>query len=166
LVVGVADLGADDAVDQRRLARAGGPDQGHQQRRAGLAHPGQQVVVDLAEQLDPLGPGGLGAGGLEDQADVHDPAAQFEQGRFEQPGIDPAVPPGLRRLGPGSGPGRRRLPGPGRGRFRTGRRPLRISRRPLPAGRRALGTGSRALGTGSRLPGRAYRLLPRGDGVR
>ncbi len=73
---------------------------------------GQQVVIDLAEQLAPLGPGGLGALGLVDQVHVHDPAPQREQGRLELPGIDPAMPP--RFAAPGiTGPAAAG-PGPGR----------------------------------------------------
>ena len=87
----------DDAVDQRRLARAGRAHQRDQDGGLGLADPGQEIVVDLAEQLAPLRPGGFRALGLIDQVHVHDPAPEREQGRLELPGIDPAMPPPLRR---------------------------------------------------------------------
>ena len=86
---GRADLRADDAVDQGGLAGPGGADQGHQQRRGGPPHPGQQVVVDLAEQLAPFGGDLVGAGDVKDQRDGRDPLAQVQQGRLEQPGVDP-----------------------------------------------------------------------------
>lgn len=86
---GQADLGADDAVDQRRLARPGRADQGDQERCGGLADTGQQVVVNLAEQLDALGGDLIGTRNVEDQWDGGDPLVQVEQGRFEKPGVDP-----------------------------------------------------------------------------
>src|SRR6201999_2993228 len=53
---GAADAGrahvcAHDAVDQSGLARSGGANQGDQDGRGGLPDSGQQVVVDVAEQL-------------------------------------------------------------------------------------------------------------------
>ena len=88
---GRADLGADDAVDQRGLARAGGADQGDQDGRRGLPDPGQQVVIDLAEQLGAFGLDLGGTGDLEDQRDGGDPLPEVEQGRLEQAGVHPGV---------------------------------------------------------------------------
>ena len=48
---GGAHLGADQAVDERRLARPGGAAHDHQQRRVHLAQARQQIVADLPRQL-------------------------------------------------------------------------------------------------------------------
>ena len=48
---GRADVGAEQRVDQRRLAGAGGAADDGEQRGVELAEPGQQVVVDLPDQL-------------------------------------------------------------------------------------------------------------------
>ena len=85
----LADLGADDAVHQRRLAGAGRADERHEQRRGRLADPGQQVVVDLAEQLGAFGGDLFGAGDVEHERNGGDPLAQVQQGRFEQARVNP-----------------------------------------------------------------------------
>ena len=97
---GGAHVRPDDAVHQGRLAGAGRADQGHQHRRGGPADPGQQVVIDLAEQLGAFGlhPGGIGD--LEHQGHRGDPFAQVEQSGFEQARVDPDM--GLDRR-PGRG---------------------------------------------------------------
>ena len=71
------------------LPGAGRADQGHEQRRGRLADPGQQVVVDLAEQLGALGGDLVGAGDVEHERDGGDPLVQVQQGRLEQPGVHP-----------------------------------------------------------------------------
>ena len=103
---GRAHLRPDDAVHQRGLPGAGGADQGDEDRRGGPAHPGQQVVVDLAEELAAFGLGLGGTGDLEDERDRGDPLPEVEQGGLEQARVNPDV-----RLSGGPGPDR----GDGRG---------------------------------------------------
>ena len=88
---GGAHVRADDAVHQRGLPGAGGADQGDEHRRGGAAHPGQQVVVDLAEELAAFDLDLGGTGDLEDERDGGDPLPEVEQGGFEQACVDPDV---------------------------------------------------------------------------
>ena len=97
---------ADDAVHQGGLPGARGADQGDEHRRGGTTHPGQQVVVDLIEELAAFGLDLGGTGDLEDERDSGDPLPEVEQGGLEQARIDPDV-----RLSGGPGPDR----GDGRG---------------------------------------------------
>ncbi len=99
-----------DAVHQRRLPGARGADQGDEHRRGRAAHPGQQVVVDLAKELAAFGLDLSGSGDLEDEGDGGDPLPEVEQGGLEQARVDPDV-----RLGSGPGPGRGDGLGLGRG---------------------------------------------------
>src|SRR5207253_11414249 len=116
---------ADDAVHQRGFAGTRGADQGDQDRRGGAAHPGQQVIVDLAEELAAFGLDRGGTGDLQDQGDGGDPLPDVEQGRLEQARVDPGVTlgggPGFRVPGRG---GHRRGRGGGRPGFRLGFRGL------------------------------------------
>ena len=58
---GRADLRADQGVDERGLARAGGAADDHEQRRVHARQARQEVVVDLAGDLVARPPAGLGA---------------------------------------------------------------------------------------------------------
>jgi hypothetical protein len=86
---GQAHLVADDAVHQRRLARPGRTHQRHEERRRGLTNPGQQVVVDLAEQFGALSRDLFRTGDVEHQRDGGDPLVQVQQGRLKEPGVHP-----------------------------------------------------------------------------
>ena len=135
---GGAHVRADDAVHQRGLAGAGGADQGDEHRRGGAAHPGQQVVVDLAEELAAFGLDLGGTGDLEDEGDGGDPLPEVEQGGLEQARVDPDV-----RLGGGLGP----CAGPGCGGLGGGRR--RGAAAGSVAARARVRTGRARIGTGS-----------------
>ena len=113
---GGAHVGADDAVHQGRLPRPGGADQRHQHGGGGPADPGQQVVIDLAEQLGAFGLYLGGTRDLEHQRDGRDSLAQVEQRGLEQARVHSHV-------GLGGDRGRRALPDGGH-RGRRGRRGL------------------------------------------
>jgi hypothetical protein len=96
-----ADVRAHDAVHQRRLSGPGGADQGHQDGGRRPAHPGQQVIIDLAEELGAFGFHRGGTGDLEDEGDRGDPLPEVEQGGFEQPRVYPDVRLGRSLFGRG-----------------------------------------------------------------
>ena len=73
---GAGHLAPRDGVDQRRLAGAGGAADDGEQRGVEPAQPGQQVVVELAEQRLALGAGVLDVRHLERQREARDLGAQ------------------------------------------------------------------------------------------
>ncbi len=88
---GRAHLAPGDAVQQRRLAGAGGADHGDQDRCARLAKPRQEVVLDLADHLLPLCPGRLDARKVEQKLGSGDRIAQLDESGFQLARIDADV---------------------------------------------------------------------------
>ena len=77
---GGGDLRADQAVDQRRLARAGGAADDGEQRGVEAAQPGEDVVVELADELGPGLAGPRGAGDVELETGRGGGLAQGDEG--------------------------------------------------------------------------------------
>src|SRR5690606_1973606 len=76
----LGDVGPDEGVDQRRLARAGGAADDGEERRVDGAQPGQQVVVELPSQLPQRAPvAGRLADRQREQVPVQRPAQPLER---------------------------------------------------------------------------------------
>ena len=82
-----ADLGADDGVDEGRLAGAGGPSDDREERGVDGAQPRQDVVVELLEELAAGGLRGRAARHLQGQGRVGDGVAQALDSGDQRPHV-------------------------------------------------------------------------------